>query len=92
MTNVRNFDPSLLSVDQISFKSTDDVICEIEYIKSLGGENSLYLIFNNLDAYIECNSSEESNKDKHLIFASADKNKEVLKKYTELWDKIKNQI
>ena len=53
MTNIKNFDPSLLSIDQISFKSTDDVIYEIEYIKSLGGENSLYLIFNNVDAYMQ---------------------------------------
>ena len=27
-----------------------------------------------------------------MILASTDKNKEVLKKYTELWDEIKNQI
>ena len=27
-----------------------------------------------------------------MIFASTDKNKEVLKKYTELWDEIKSQI
>ena len=27
-----------------------------------------------------------------MIFASTDKNKEVFKKYTELWDEIKNQI
>ena len=35
-------------------------------------ENSFYLIFNNVDRYIE-----ESNGDKYLVFASADKNKEV---------------
>ena len=29
---------------------------------------------------------------KKYIFASTDKNTEVLKKYTELWDGIKNQI
>ena len=27
-----------------------------------------------------------------MIFASTDKNKEILKKYTELWDEIKSQI
>ena len=32
----------------------------------------------------------KKNGNKHLIFASADKIKEVLEKYTELWDKIKN--
>ena len=99
MINVKNFDPSLLDIEKISFKSTDDVIYHIEYItmKSLDNENidspsSLYLIFNNVDGYIECNSTEESNGDKHLIFASTDKGKEILEKYKELCDEIKNQI
>ena len=35
---------------------------------------------------------EEKNGSKYLIFHSADKNKEVLKKYDELWDGIKNKI
>ena len=29
---------------------------------------------------------------KYLVFASTDKSKEVLEKYTELWDKIKYLI
>ena len=79
MTNIKNFDPSLLSRDQISFKkNTDCVIYEIEYFKNLNSENSLYLAFNNVDAYIECNSPEENNENKCLIFASEDKNKEAL--------------
>ena len=32
------------------------------------------------------------NKNKYLLFASTEKNKEVLTKYTELWNKIKNLI
>ena len=35
---------------------------------------------------------EEKNGSKYLVFDSADKNKEVLKKYNELWDGIKNEI
>ena len=50
MINIKTFDPNLLSIDQISFKSTDSVIYDIEYIKSLGGEDSLYLVFDNVDA------------------------------------------
>ena len=56
-------------------------------MKSLDNANSLYLIFNNVDVYIE-----ENNENKYLIFASTDKNKEVLENYTELWDEIKDQI
>ena len=41
MTNLKNFDSSLLSIDQRSFKSTDSIIYYIEYItmKSLDNEN-----------------------------------------------------
>ena len=42
-------------------------------MKGFDSANLLYLIFNNIDGYIE-----ESNEDKYLIFASTDKNKEVL--------------
>ena len=61
MTNIKNFDPSLLNIDHISYESTDSVIYDIEYItmKSLDNENSLYLIFNNADEYIKENSEDK---------------------------------
>ena len=45
--NIKNFDPSLLTIDKTSFKSTDSVIYDIKYItmKSLDNANSRYLIF-----------------------------------------------
>ena len=85
MTNIKNFDPNLLSIDQISFKSTHCVVYDIEYLNNLDGVNFLYLVFNNVDAYIE-----ESNENKYLVFVLTDKNKKALENYTELWDKIKN--
>ena len=82
MISIKNFNLSLLDIEKISFKSTDSVIYDIEYItmKSLDNENidraySLYLIFNNVDEYIECNSTEESNENKSLIFASKTRTK-----------------
>ena len=87
MTNIRDFDLSLLNIDQIAFKSNDSIIYEIKYIKNLNGSNSLCLVFNNLDACIE-----KSGENKYLIFASTDKNKMVLGDYTEIWDEIKEQI
>ena len=47
----------------------------------------MYLIIVKVDGYIE-----ENNWNKCLVFSSADKNKELLKKYTELWNGIKNLI
>ena len=32
MINIQNFDPNLLRIDKISFKSNDSVICDIECI------------------------------------------------------------
>ena len=39
------------------------------------------------DGYIK-----ENNGNKYLTFASTDKNKKVLEKYTKLWDEIKCHI
>ena len=51
---------------------------------NIDSDNSLYLIFNNVDGYIE-----ESNGDKYLVFASTDKNKEVLKNTQNFAVKLK---
>ena len=56
-------------------------------MESLGGENSLYLVFNNVDAYIE-----ENNENKYLIFASTDKINEALENYTEIWVELKVKL
>ena len=60
---------------------------DIKYIKNLNSLNSLYLVFNNLDACIE-----KSGDNRYLIFASTEKNKVMLKNYIELWNEIKEQI
>ena len=52
----------------------------------------MYLIIGKVDGHIECNSVQKNNGNKYLVFDSTDENKEVLKKYTELWDGIKNEI
>ena len=49
--------------------------------------NPLFLIFHEVDGHIE-----ESIGNKYFTFASTDKNKEVLTKYAELWDKLKNLL
>ena len=68
------------------------ITMKILYNENIDSVNSIYLIFNNVDGYIECKSTKESNEDKYLILASTDKNKEALGKYKKRWDKIKNQI
>ena len=48
----------------------------------------MYLIVNDANGYLE-----EKNENKYLVSDDiADENKEVIIKYTELWDGIKNEI
>ena len=81
MTDIGDFDQSLLNIDQLSFEGDKFIIYDIKYIKDLKSSNSLYLAFNNLDAYIVKNG-----KNKYLVFASTDRNEMVLRDYTELWN------
>ena len=64
----------------ITIKKIDD--CEI--IKSV---NPVYLLINHANGYID-----EKGGNKYLIFDSTDKNKELLKKYNDVWNGIKNKI
>ena len=88
--NIKNFDPSLIKIDKKSYKNIG--ICYIGYItiksisdyENINSVNSLYLIIGNADGYLE-----ENNGNKYLTFASTDKNKKELEKYTKLWDEIK---
>ena len=57
-----------------------------DYVK-INSVNPLYLLISEVDGYFE-----EKNGTKYLILDSTDKNKEVLIKYTKLWDGIKNSI
>ena len=64
----------------ITIKKIDD--CETIY-----SVNPLYLLVNHANGYIE-----EKDVNKYLIFDSTDENKELLKKYNDVWNGIKNKI
>ena len=91
--NIEEFNSSLLKIDKKSYKDIDIYYIGYITIKKIGdceniySVNPLYLIIGKVDGHIE-----EKNGSKYLVFDSTDENKEVLKKYTELWDGIKNEI
>ena len=93
ITNIEEFDSNLLKIDKKSYKDSDIYYIGYNTIKKIGdyeniySVNLLYLIIGKVDRYIE-----EKNESKYLVFDSTDENKEVLEKYTELWDGIKNKI
>ena len=83
----------MLKIDKKSYKNI--YICYIGYItikniddyESIYSVNPLHLRINHASGYIE-----EKNGNKYLIFDSVDENKEVLKKYADVWDGIKSKI
>ena len=90
--NIKNFDPNLLRIDKKSYKNIDIyhigyiTMKDSDYVK-INSVNPLYLIIGEVDEYFE-----EINGNKYLTLVSTNKNKEVLTKYTEPWDGIKNSI
>ena len=94
MINIKIFDKSPIKIDiQKSYKNVG--IYYIGYItikrisdsENINSVNPLDLIIGKVDGCIK-----ESNGTKYLTFASTDKNKKVLEKYTKLWDEIKYHI
>ena len=88
MINIKYFDSNLLKAHTKPYKNIGHITikCTGDY-ESIHTVNPLYFIIGEVDGYIE-----EKNGNKYLIFVSTDKNKVVLRKHTELWDKIKSLI
>ena len=95
--NIEEFNSSLLKIKKKSYKDIDIYYIGYVTIKKIGdyeniySVNPLHLIIGKVDGHIE-----ENNGNKYLVFDStelhsSDENKEVLKKYRELWDCIKNE-
>ena len=93
ITNIKNFDPILLKIDKKSYK--DIGIYNIGYItikkiddcENIYSVNPLYLLVNHANGYIE-----EKGVNEYLIFDSTGENKELLKKYKDVWDGITDKI
>ena len=60
---------------------------KIDYFENIYSVNPLHLLINHASGYIE-----EKGVNKYLIFDSTDENKELLKKYNDVWNGIKNKI
>ena len=93
MVNIEVFDPNLLKIDKKSYKNMDIyyigymAIKKIDDYENIHSVNPLYLMIGEVDGHIE-----EKNKSKYLVFDSTDENREVLEKYTELWDGIRTKL
>ena len=93
MVDLKKFDSNLLKIDKKSYK--DIAICNIGYItikkiddyENIYSVNPLYLIIDQASRYIEGKGA-----NKYLVFDSTDVNKELLKKYNDVFNGTKNKI
>ena len=100
---IEEFDLNLIKIDKKSYKDIDVYyigyikITKIDDCEKIYSAYSSYLITDKVDEHIECKSVErssagEKNGKKYLVFDFTDENEEVLKKYTDFGDGIKNKI
>ena len=83
----------MLKIDKTNYKEINIYcvgyikITEIGEYEAIYNVNPFYLRINHASRY-----TEEQNGNKYLIFDSVGENKEVFKKYADVWDRIKHKI
>ena len=87
LINIKDFDARLLKKTSMRIG-----IYYIGYVDkksewNVNSANPFYLMINRIDGFIE-----EKNGDKYLNIALTGRNSEVLKKYSEVWNGIKDSI
>ena len=90
LINIKDFDARLLRLDKKTSMKLG--IYYTVYVTKTSdwnviSVNPLYLMINRIDHFIK-----EKNGDKYLNIASTDRNSEVLRKYSEVWNGIKDCI
>ena len=89
--NLKDFYPSLLKLDKKESLLNIDIYY-IGYVTkkpeyNINSVNPLYLLIKELDGFIE-----EKESSKYLNIALTDSNEDVLIRYVEVWEGIKDQI
>ena len=93
LINLNDFNASLVKIDKKSYKEIGIyyigyvTVKIIENCNNINSVNPLYLTINKSNWHFE-----EKNGNKYLVLDSVDENKEVLKKYEEVWEGIKKKI
>ena len=91
--NLKGFDGSLSKVDKKNYKQID--VYYIGYVTfkefansiNINSVNPLFLMIDKMIGHFE-----EKNGNKYLVLDDVNENKEVSKKYEEVWDGIKKEI
>ena len=87
--NLKDFDARLLKIDKKDYNEIDIYYIGYVTIKKIGDYNNinsvnpLYLMVNEM-----IGNFEEKNENKYLVLDDADEDKEVSKKYEEVWEGV----
>ena len=88
--DIKSFDPNNLKIDEKSYKNIliyyNGYVMIKKYLK-INCVNNLYIIFSKAKRYFE-----EINKSKYSTLVPTNEHKEEIKKYEELWSKIRDLI
>ena len=90
--SIKIFDLNKIRINQKSYKNIliyyigYKTIKDWKYVKINSG-NPLYFIINKVSGYFK-----EINRNKYLMLVPTNESKEIIKKYQELWSKIKDLI
>ena len=91
--DLKHFESKLLKIDKKSYRNIGInnigyiAIKRIDDCKNIHSVNPLYLLIDHANGYIE-----EKGVNKYLVFDSTDKNKELLKKYNDVFNGIRDKI
>ena len=91
--NLKDFDARLLKVDKKDYKEIDIyyigyvTVKKIANCNNINSVNPLYSMINGMIGHFE-----EKIENKYLVLDDADENKEVPKKYEEVWEDAKKEI
>ena len=91
--DLKDFDARLLKIDKKSYKNIGIynngyiTIKNIDDCKNINSVNPLHLRVDHINGYIE-----EKGMNKYLVFDSTDENKELLKKYNDVFNGIRDKI
>ena len=91
--NLKDFDVRLLKVVKKDYKEIDIyyigyvTVKKIANFNNINSVNPLYLMINKMIGHFE-----EKSGNRYLVLDDVDENKEVSKKYEEVWDGVKKEI
>ena len=81
MTNINDFDPKLLLMNEITTFSSGSTMFELSYCEE---GNTPHIVFNDIECiFRKCGVF------RYLVFCETEKNKKLLKRYTNIIDEIK---